>query len=379
MGAHGGAAGSGDRPALIPCDPGAMPLAPSDGEGLALLPAPPRPDRGGMGPEFWLTTPIAALTPGTGVLFTLRELHHQVQPRGGPVDTPLRQVHGKRAHRGVAASPRARPQPPQPCIEGAVLHQPRQGELRQHGGAVVRGHGLGQPGDVGDVGGVLRLQRRDGAPVVAVLGVVVVLHDQRVVGCGPGQQAGATLGGEDRAGGELVGGGDQHLPQPGDLEGVDLQAVLVDRERHGLLGPVVQHLPLGEAPVGLGHGAARHPQVGCEVTGGGQPGAGRERAVVVRGAEPPVSQSVRSRAGAAAGSRRRKSAPVPWRCSVIPISRRPCPVLLSTERSPSDSAPADRSSMSLRLHPVDRLRACGLRRGRRAPRCARAGARCRRT
>lgn len=82
VGAHGGAAGSGDRPALIPCDPGAVPLAPLDGEGLALLPAPPRPDRGGMGPEFWLTTPIAALTPGTGVLFTLRASLSGGLPRG---------------------------------------------------------------------------------------------------------------------------------------------------------------------------------------------------------------------------------------------------------------------------------------------------------
>lgn len=35
-----------------------------------------------MGPEFWLTTPIAALTPGTGVLFTLRASLSGGLPRG---------------------------------------------------------------------------------------------------------------------------------------------------------------------------------------------------------------------------------------------------------------------------------------------------------
>jgi hypothetical protein len=57
------------------------------------------------------------------------------------------------------------------------------------------------------------LQRGHRGPVVAVLGVVVVLDDQRVGRDGPVQQLAAALGGEYHPGRELVCGGEQRGPQ----------------------------------------------------------------------------------------------------------------------------------------------------------------------
>ena len=76
------------------------------------------------------------------------------------------------------------------------------------------------------------LQRADRRAVVAVLGVVVVLDDQRVVLGRPGEQLRPPLGAEHRAGRELVGGREQDRARVV-RKLVDDDAVLVDAGRHG--------------------------------------------------------------------------------------------------------------------------------------------------
>ncbi len=91
-------------------------------------------------------------------------------------------------------------------------------------------------GDRADVDHEVRpqaLERADRRAVVAVLGVVVVLDDQRVPLLGPAQQRGPPLGAEHDARRELVRGRDEH--GAGVVrERVDHDALRVDRHRHGL-------------------------------------------------------------------------------------------------------------------------------------------------
>ena len=81
---------------------------------------------------------------------------------------------------------------------------------------------------VGDAVGVEALHRTDRCAVIAVLGVVVVLDDQRGGLLRPGQDGGTRLRREHTAGGPLMRGGeDEHIgAQP--RQGVDAHAVLSD-------------------------------------------------------------------------------------------------------------------------------------------------------
>ena len=68
----------------------------------------------------------------------------------------------------------------------------------------------------------------DGSPVVAVLGVVVVLDDERLPLARPAQHGGAALGREHRSGGPLVGGREDQGVGVRAVERVDADAVFVD-------------------------------------------------------------------------------------------------------------------------------------------------------
>ena len=87
------------------------------------------------------------------------------------------------------------------------------------------------------------LQRTDGRTVVTVFGVVVVL-DHQVTRPRPLHQRGAARGGQHHAGRRLVGRSGQHRRRTAVREGVDVQAVIIDRHRNRLDTVVPQHHPV---------------------------------------------------------------------------------------------------------------------------------------
>ena len=80
--------------------------------------------------------------------------------------------------------------------------------------------------------GAEALERADGSPVVAVLGVVVVLDHDGAAALGPGEESGAAVGGEHAPGGELVRRCHHDGVGIGRLEFADDEAALVDGHGH---------------------------------------------------------------------------------------------------------------------------------------------------
>jgi hypothetical protein len=77
------------------------------------------------------------------------------------------------------------------------------------------------------------LERADRLAIVPVLGVEVVLDDQRPAPPRPVEQRGAASRREHGPGGELVRGGHQHRIDARRREPVDLEAVAIHGNRHG--------------------------------------------------------------------------------------------------------------------------------------------------
>ena len=144
-----------------------------------------------------------------------------------------------------------------------------------------------------DAVGGQALQRADRVAVVAELGVIVVLDDDPAASAGPRDQLLAAVSGEHDAGGPLVGRGHQDGPGAGALERGDVDAVVVDRDRHG-----------GEA------GAAACPVV--ELPGPGSskarvstPLAASARSTSPRACAMPLQMTTWSAVAATARTRRR--------------------------------------------------------------------------
>jgi len=73
----------------------------------------------------------------------------------------------------------------------------------------------------------------DGSAVIAKIGVVVVLGDDRVAPLGPFEQRGPPLGREHDARRKLMRGCHEHGVRRGGVERSDVDALLVHRHRHG--------------------------------------------------------------------------------------------------------------------------------------------------
>ena len=95
--------------------------------------------------------------------------------------------------------------------------------------AQARGQHLARGSRIDHVVPVETLDGADRLAVVAELGVVVVLDDQRAAADGPVDEGGATLGREDGAGRVLVGGGDDDAVDVETVEQVHPHPALVDR------------------------------------------------------------------------------------------------------------------------------------------------------
>ena len=205
----------------------------------------------------------------------------QVQASRGAVHAGPGEMGGDRVDHGVTAADVAPAQDPQVAFQLARAHQLGQHELRQDGvtqvGVALGGHQrvvisrrgqdppdpkrgreeLGDAAGVTDLPGKRRVQRGDRRPVIAVLGVVVVLDDQAAV-AGPLMEVAAPGAVEDHAHGELVRGSEHDRPGPAGAQLVDLQAALIDRDRQRVHLPALQLLPGPERP-GVLHRDRRQP------------------------------------------------------------------------------------------------------------------------
>ena len=157
-----------------------------------------------------------------------RQREHEVDARRRALDPALRQLARERGDEPVAALGVGAARAPQVAVVLAGADQVRERELVERGGAGVGGELLRrqrgrEPGrgedpaepqrrrerlrrraEVGDALGVEPLERRERAPVVAELGVVVVLDHEPVGRARPREQRVAPLGSHHRAGRELV-------------------------------------------------------------------------------------------------------------------------------------------------------------------------------
>jgi hypothetical protein len=114
------------------------------------------------------------------------------------------------------------------------------------------------------------LQGADRLPVVAELGVVVVLDDDRLSARGPVDEREPPFGGEDHAGRTLVGRGEHDRARARGIQGLHVHAAGVDGDRDGLEpGPVCRRGDAGhsarvlEADPGqssTGHGMQYQPK-----------------------------------------------------------------------------------------------------------------------
>ncbi|GFN04508.1 hypothetical protein GCM10010298_57200 [Streptomyces microflavus] len=187
----------------------------------------------------------------------VRQGQEQVESGGRPADGLSGQPGREFAQEVVAAAFVAQAGGPQMAVVRAGGDEAGEGVLvddgRRGASGVPRGEGVGPPFGSGDPaqpygrgeglaqrteqGDMVRrgpLQVAHGMAVVAELGVVVVLHDQAVHLPCPVGEFGAAGGGEDDAGGELVGRGHDHGPGgSGLMQEVDAQAVLVHGYRDG--------------------------------------------------------------------------------------------------------------------------------------------------
>ena len=140
-----------------------------------------------------------------------------MQPRRGTLRPGGGRVARERLDQPVAAAPVDRSRAAQVAIQLAALDQDREPELLQQRGRPVvvgllvehrraelvryhqpaeaerRRHRLAHRPRVDDACGIEPLERPDRRAVVAVLGVVVVLEDERAAPGGPGQHACAAL------------------------------------------------------------------------------------------------------------------------------------------------------------------------------------------
>ena len=201
---------------------------------------------------------------GQRVLVTARrQAHHEVQAGRHPLHAQPGKSGRQGRHQGVAAPSIDRAHLPQVPIEAVAFEEIGEGELIERRRAVV-GVQLGerhpiherrrqqQPADpegrrqrlaggpeVGDNAFRQALEGADGLAIEAVLGVVVVLDDDRPASRRPLEQRGPALGRENHPGRELVRGRDQHRADIEATEPVDAQAAAVhgywsDAQAHGL-------------------------------------------------------------------------------------------------------------------------------------------------
>ena len=232
----------------------------------------------------------------------------------------LRQQTGDGAAQRLAATLIAQPHAADVAVELTAFDEVVQGELADRlRAAVLDGLGLDQrPGeptgqqgpakahsrrqalacraDVDDPFGSETLHGPQAALLVAVLGVEIVLDDQPLALLRPLDQGGTALATEHGAGRELVRRGDDDRAGPRGGEGVDADAVGVDRHRHDF-----EPRPLDDqamaVPTRVLQRDALHPTAG-------QPAAEQREGLVEAGADQylPAHRGERD-------SRRRRSAP----------------------------------------------------------------------
>ena len=251
-------------------------------------------------------TRLAGAPQDRGLVDARRQPGEDVQPRRRADRPDLRQVLPQRPQEDVAATAVDRPHPAEMEVELAALEEVGEGELLEAGRAPIevllrhrdrldeprrddhpaesqaRGERLARGSGVDDIVRGKPVERPDRLAVVAVLGVVVVLEDQRVAILRPGDERRPPLRRQDRAGRELVSRRDDDGVGVGAGEHRDVQALVVDADR-GDLEPVVagRRRRLGESrvlggdapsaglahdlddePLGLGEAVADHDRVG---------------------------------------------------------------------------------------------------------------------
>ena len=221
-----------------------------------------------------------------------------VKPGGGPADRRLGQPLRERSDQRIPARVIHATGTAEVAVDLAALEQRRVhglGEnardrardslLRRHLADEVawnqrppqphpRGQRLAGRPDVGDTVRREPLERSDRVAVVAVLGVVVVLDDQRPAAPGPGNQLRATDRSQNRARGVLVRGRQRHRVDLDALQLADVETVFVDRDRDRLEPGLRDRLPYRPPPRVLdGHsGSATLAQrLPDDAHGGGRP------------------------------------------------------------------------------------------------------------
>jgi hypothetical protein len=189
------------------------------------------------------------------VVGAVREAEQDMEPRGDPFDRQAGERARERCHQGVAAAPVGVAGAADVAVvlaaadefcEGTLLER-RRADIEQvldplclvdkplwkdrPGEPERRCECLRGRAEIGDAGVVESLDRPDRFAVVAELGVVVVLDDERITLARPVEQLAASGAAHDDPGRELMGRGDENGVR---VESVEAKPFAVDRLGDGL-------------------------------------------------------------------------------------------------------------------------------------------------